>query len=59
MYRHVHVTRSAEDQAAVKTMSGWMIPFYATMAQTSPKALVACSSKNWPISVAGRARLNR
>jgi hypothetical protein len=28
---HVHVTLSAEDKAAVKTMSGWMIPVYATV----------------------------
>jgi hypothetical protein len=39
---YVHVTLSAEDKAAVKTMSGWMIPVYATVV-LAVIALVAVS----------------
>jgi hypothetical protein len=31
MCHHVHVRLSAEDKAAVRTISGWMIPVYATV----------------------------
>jgi hypothetical protein len=30
MCHHVHVKLSAEDKAAVKKISSWMIPVYAT-----------------------------
>jgi hypothetical protein len=43
MCHHIHVTLSAEDKAAVKTVSGWMIPVYATVVLAAI-AVVAASS---------------
>jgi hypothetical protein len=43
MCHHVHVTLSAEDREAVKTMSGWLIPVYAT-AMLAAIAVVAMTS---------------
>jgi hypothetical protein len=40
---HVHVMLSAEDKAAVKTMSSWMIPVYATI-MLAAIAVVAATS---------------
>jgi hypothetical protein len=47
MCHHVHVRLSAEDKAAVKTMSGWMIPAYA-MAVLAVIALVAVTGAPRP-----------
>jgi hypothetical protein len=43
MCRHVHVMLSAEDKAAAKKISGWLIPAYA-MAVLALIAVMAVSS---------------
>jgi hypothetical protein len=47
MCHHIHVRLSAEDKAAVKTMSAWMIPAYA-MAVLAVIALVAVTGAPRP-----------
>jgi len=43
MCHHVHVRLSAEDKAATKTISGWMIPIYATVVLAAIVVVAATS----------------